>query len=42
MYEEVLEVIEYTNFKDFRELKNGFSLKYKTFNGIIDLEKYTK
>ena len=37
MYEQVLEVTEYTNFKDFRDLKGGFLLKYKTFNGIIDL-----
>jgi hypothetical protein len=37
-----LEVTEFTNFKDFRELKAGFTVRHKVFKGIIDLEHYAK
>lgn len=33
---------EYTNFKDFKELKSGFVVRYKVFNAIIDLDSYAK
>jgi hypothetical protein len=35
----VLEFTEYTSFKDFKEVKQGFVLRYKLFNGIIDLDR---
>ena len=35
----MLEFTDFTLFKDFKEVKQGFILRHKRFNGTIELEK---